>query len=550
MLRVLLLLFLFLSPFLFADEGYTVSRLKFKGDLPLPLDTIEVGETPLVSYLDGFEPKSISAQEIVEISESVVQHYNHKGIIGVSVSVDPQDIDENGYDLRKKGNNTLNFQVKLAKIHKIQSIALGDRFSGPNKQNLPQHAFLLVNAPAKELGGAIHKNLLDDYTHRLNRHPSRTVNIQLTGTSEEEGVNLDFLVKENRPMRAYYDISSRGTKGTREWLQRFGILHYQLTGKDDIFSLEYVTAAFRHVHSVTASYDRPIGQERIAHLILRGHWSEFIASQFGLFDDEFEGRQSSASLEFNKNIWQNKDFFCDLYTSCLWRQIATHMRLVGLTSKAEESFLIPSVGIRYSKNGREEKIFGSFSIEGNASDLAQTRPDRLSQLGRITKDDSFFIFRAQHKHSKYFSATSQHNLQKNEFFYDLRGSFSMKYRLIPQMQSVLGGIDSIRGYPQANVSADSMIRARSEIRRHEQPFKDTYLQGHLFLDYGRAWINRALSFEKNKSLLGTGVGLSFAVKEQIKLSADYGVALKKVETASYKISPGHQQFYSSLTILY
>ena len=71
-------------------------------------------------------------------------------------------------------------------------------------------------------------------------------------------VNLDNLVSEVRPWYAYAQVSNTGTKQTDPWRERFGFVHNQLTGNDDVLSIDYLTAGFEQSHAIVGSYELPV----------------------------------------------------------------------------------------------------------------------------------------------------------------------------------------------------------------------------------------------------------------------------------------------------
>ena len=61
---------------------------------------------------------------------------------------------------------------------------------------------------------------------------------------------LDYLVTEQKPYSAYLQVSNTGTESTGDWRERIGFIHYQMTGRDDIFSVDFITAEFDKTNTV------------------------------------------------------------------------------------------------------------------------------------------------------------------------------------------------------------------------------------------------------------------------------------------------------------
>ena len=70
------------------------------------------------------------------------------------------------------------------------------------------------------------------------------VDVVVTPTLTPASSNLDYLVEEARPWTVSSDFSNTGTESTGKDRQHFGFADYQLTGRDDVLLLDYVTSGF------------------------------------------------------------------------------------------------------------------------------------------------------------------------------------------------------------------------------------------------------------------------------------------------------------------
>lgn len=71
-----------------------------------------------------------------------------------------------------------------------------------------------------------------------------------------------------------------------------------------------------------------------------------------------------------------------------------------------------------------------------------------------------------------------------------------------------------------------------------------------FVDAVQVWHNEKLGFEDDVRLLGTGVGMEFVLKQNLRFRADWGVALKDAENGGDSVSAGSSQVHLQFTILY
>jgi hypothetical protein len=73
-----------------------------------------------------------------------------------------------------------------------------------------------------------------------------------------------------------------------------------------------------------------------------------------------------------------------------------------------------------------------------------------------------------------------------------------------------------------------------------------------FIDGGRIVQNDALQFERNYSLLSTGVGMELMLKQNITLRLDYGVVLRDLDLDDQGSGPdrGDSRLHVVFTLLY
>jgi hemolysin activation/secretion protein len=147
-------------------------------------------------------------------------------------------------------------------------------------------------------------------------------------------------------------------------------------------------------------------------------------------------------------------------------------------------------------------------------------------------------------------------------------------RLIPQEEEVVGGLFTVRGYPESVVAADSVFIASAEYRFHyprSRPHMEIEKQRKLFgkpfrwvpeAPYGKAdWdlILKAffdvgttiqtdrLGFEQDDTLIGTGVGVEIQFKQNLTLRLDWGFVLSEIEN---EVDVGDNRVHVVFTVLY
>ena len=301
-------------------------------------------------------PQKIYRSGIAAIYGQVVRYYNARSIIGVFVVVDAADIDANDNDIRPADRTTLQFIVVTSEVKQVRTVAIGNNAAGTDRVDNPRHALIRERSPlqpateGQETGrmDLLKKDALDEYVLRLNRHPGRRVDVAVSGTNEPGGVNLDYLVSESRPWYVFAQVSNTGTKQTNPWRERFGFVDNQLTGRDDILSLDYITAGFTASHAFLGSYELPfLNFDRIRYKAYVT-WNEFTASDVGQNQERFDGDQWTAGNELIANIFQRRELFVDAVGGFEFRGVETN----NLTSHThgQANYFEPYIGLNLERS--------------------------------------------------------------------------------------------------------------------------------------------------------------------------------------------------------
>ncbi|MEM1109378.1 MAG: hypothetical protein AAGH99_11900 [Planctomycetota bacterium] len=551
------------------------------------LVTIRLGD------LAGLPLDNLHASAVNAAAAAIVREFNGRGIIGVLVSPDPKEVQVDfaddgtavwGPDLRPAGTTSLNLIIRTNVVSEMRTVASGDRITDGQRVNHPLHRRVLAHSPVG-VGDLIDRRRIDDYLYDLNRHPGRNAAVAVsTGQNPAQGDTvLDYLVSEAKPWTAFFNLSNTGTADTNEWRQRFGYLNTQVTGNDDIFGIEYVTAGFSESHAVFLSYERPFADNDRLHWRAFGEFQDFEASDVGFPGADFSGTEYRAGGELIWNFWQNGPNFLDLVGGLRYESVNVDNDFAGI--EETEPFIIPYVGVGFESTTQANATTGYFGIEFNLDGLAGTDSPDLDGLGRLNADADWIKFPFSLTHSFYLepifnnddwrNITTPGSTLAHEVLLAFRGQWVPSDRLNPQAQVPIGGLFTVRGYDEAITAGDTVLIATAEYRLHiprlfaptpgqqrpvtqlfGEPFRtfpqepygsaDWDLVAKAFIDAGRTLNNDREFFEDNETLVGVGVGFDLLFKRNANFRIDYGIALEDaVETTA-----GSQQFHFSFTLLY
>lgn len=612
------------------DDGrsYPVSRfvLKYLYAHPqhpaipeLEKTEVELGQTPdgyvrprpgvptvkvrLADLADGpvevFRGSAIDA-----VIDAVLKRLNTLGVVGVYVFVSPDDVQvteqktdpDFGRDLRPVGDTNMTLEVFTGTVSKVRTLASGQRIAPTARIDHPAHRMIRERSPVQpaaspdspDRNDLVQKNEIDDYTHRLNRHPGRHVDVALStgedveveGGAKVPSVSLDYMVSENRPWTIYGQVSNTGTDETEVWRERFGFVHNQLTGNDDILALDYITGGFQDTHAFIGSYERPLFSSEYLRGRVYGTWSEYQASDVGIADGNFSGDSFSAGGELIWNFFQHRQFFLDLIGGVKWHNVEVTNDLAG--TSGEDDFFLPYLGVRAERVTDTAVTSALVNFETNISAIAGTDED-LDALGRNGADDDWvamqwdvtqsFFLEPLIGRSAWLDPNSGGATLAHEVSLTFKGQYAFGARLVPNFEQVAGGMYTVRGYPESAAAGDGVVIGSAEYRFHlpramqwkpepgtlfGQPFRwrpqqpygsaDWDLVFKAFFDVGRTIVSDAPTAEPEETLMGTGIGVELIYKRNFNLRADWGFVLNRLEADDVDV--GDSRFHILATILF
>ena len=601
----------------------------------LPLE-VRVGETAsgFVAPREGVPTQTLSIQSgpgprqafhasaIGAVNQAVIQSLQKFGLIGVYVSPHPADVDaETESDLRRPGDTLMRLVVQTGVVRRIRTVAAGDRIDSGWVIDNEIHRPIRLDSPIQPASNAapgtttlLHKDTLQDYLFALNRHPGRQVEASLAPAEGGEGVDLDYHVHESRSWFAYLQTSNTGTKQTALWQTRIGFVDRQLTNNDDILALEYMNAGLDRVHALRASYEAPFfgprrpswmkksgrepgwlawfnrdkipwwGVDRLRWR-LDGSWSQFKAS--GISKNDFDGTNWTANGTIIYNVWQYRNFFVDVSLDLGGRGIETTNETFGKTASA--LLLLPGAGLQIEKVGETSSLQAELGFSASvlplsrydAANMGRFGPDRTWQLLGWNAIFSQYLEPLLYRQAWLNPETPSTSTLAQELALGLRGQYSFGNRLIPQVTQVIGGLYSVRGYPQSTAVGDDVYIGSAEYRLHiprlfpvrqqpaeiprigafrwapQQPYgrADWDLILRVFVDAGYTRQNQPPSgvqvpTESNQLLVGAGVGIELQIMNHIHARVDAGWALHDSKDPVQPVKVGHNEIYFQFSIVY
>lgn len=581
------------------SQGYTVPSLE---DLKNPsikddIHTFALGEVELFNPTLAFSSSAINL-----ISRKIVEKVNELGVVGIYVSVDTDQINTVGEDLRAPSDLSLTLYVAASTVSFLDAVEMNP--DGEEVSLSKETKRILELSPVQEVvdeegeSNLLEKEALENYIFALNRHPSRKVDVRIRPEGENEA-SVHFLIQQVKPYRFIFNTSNSAKD---RFDNQLDFVHNQLTGNDDTLKLSGSTTDWVHKRSHIVSYEAPFVDSFRHRFEL--HWSnsEFFSTVDNFVNPDGSnkdvlGKQFALGAKLENNVYQSRDFFIDVVTDVTFRNVKSNNKL-GNFGWAEAYFLMPEVSLTFTRSTALSSLFQSISFQRGFPNIANTDQRQVNALGRGPGPDqttpisiqpsiikwntfvSFFLEPIIHPQSWNDPSTPESSTLAHEVNFSTTGQYTNEYRLPPQFKFSCGGLYSVRGYPTDMDSGDIGFNINLEYKFHlprvfniqplpelvelgttQRPFKwapsyvydrpDWDLVFKAFVDYGRLINNArkdAIPDESNYHLLGYGLGLELMIKSYLQLRADWAVAVLPIK--EHDIGRFYNRAHVTLSLVY
>ncbi|MEQ1851696.1 MAG: hypothetical protein ABMA01_08905 [Chthoniobacteraceae bacterium] len=450
-------------------------------------------DKPITLKVSDFgEPRWISAMGLADVYNSIVDRLTDRGLIGVYLmaAVNPGA----GTDLRKDTLD-IEIQVFVSEVAKIRTISRRLPFRTLDLPKLndedaidgitvkdPKHLWIKEKSPLfvsgkKKAGALLEKQRLQDYLSRLNRFPGRRVDAAINATGETGKVMLDYLIREQKQYVIYAQETNNGTRSTGEWRSRLGIEYRQLANMDDILRLEYVTTDLERLNSGVLSYQFALEKPDVLKMRVYGLYGQYSAEDVGFAGANFNGDTLTAGTAITWTPLYWRGFPLDLTMGAEFLRVSVDNEANGLQSTA--NFILPYIGVGTERVTDRFTFATNWQVKGSFDSPDQ---DTLNGLGRFESDGGFWILNGDIAASAYLEPfifgkkwgdTGKNDAQwwrgmlANEIAVSARGQYAMgNRRLIPQLELIAGGFNTVRGYPESLSVGDSGFVGSFEYRLH------------------------------------------------------------------------------------
>jgi hemolysin activation/secretion protein len=409
----------------------------------------------------------------------------------------------------------------------------------------------------------LHQSLVD-----ANSAPDITINTDLLLRTEEQAadgvkgrrfMDLNLYVDDRLPVHGAVEYKNTGTEGTEEERLIFTLQHLNLTRRDDALTLNVPLSApdFGVLRALSASYILPFQAGQGGGVSIIGGWSELNARNVvDTVNLDADGWFAGGRV-FSRLI-NSSDYLLNVAAGAVYRSIEENVRYtgLGLTDAGEVQVLPLTLSLIFSNN-RPDRLRGrnyltlmtSYNI-GDTLGITDEE-DVIAQQPAASPD--YWVQRVEASRIQSFGGTFVPRAGTYDGEWYLFGSVEAQYAdesLLSVEQMVMGGLETVRGYPERDAIGDRGVGGKLELRSPvlRGPFtkffvdrKDIeesrrqpvdYLQFVAFAD--AATVERLPSAGEPKvttDLFGVGGGLRLSLTKYTQAKLDYGWPLEETATS-------------------
>jgi hemolysin activation/secretion protein len=478
-------------------------------------------------------PAAISA-----ILRSVSELYQERGILATRAVVTAL-----GYKASLQGA-PLEIKIVEGKISKV-------RITGTEDDQVvsdAKRARILSAAPIG-VGETISAKALDGTVGMMNRFSRQQVRPVLVPDNGD--LVLEYRVKQLPEQLTSLSIDNYGAERLGRERVSFDHTRWNAFTPDDKFHLKALTTFEGNSNFVGLDYMMPLDGIASSRLAFNASYSNFVAEDVGLSGAagiDFEGNSFNLGVSWEKTLWNGTGYYLESIVGLRYLDVTQDQTSVGIP-EANTGFLLPSLGLRYSRTTPNSSLILGGRLEMNLSSLANTDTGQaLSEQGRLFAEDAFVTGSVYAASRLYLDeALTGKEGRDHELSTFVSANTSFGDRLPPSFLNVAGGFPSVRGYPLGAASGDSSLMVKLDYKYHFDKVdlggKSFGLSAAFFSDFAAVKNEDALFFEGDETLWSVGVGLEAKLNEDLRALTGYGVVLSEIDSPTQSVDTGDGEFY-------
>lgn len=469
-----------------------LTAFKIEGDNPLSPQRVE-------EVLSPFYGDEVDIERLQDAATALEDAIRELGYAFYRVNLPPQPLDSSQIILQITG-------------YEIQSISVegNNHFDRDN---------VLDSMPEMREAHSPNVQVLSRQLAISNEHPARRVQSLFTIDPTTGGLNARVRVRDVNPVSYFAWVDNTGTERTGDLRLGVGVQHSNFLRRDhnvtatattspnhlsDVrqFGIDYRVPLYRQYGQLSfIAADSTINSGQVAEVFeVRGSGTVFGLRYRWILPKREQLNHSVIFSVFDKQFDNDIDFE-DTPVGNTVRSRPIAIQYQGLWGLDDVSLGL-NAGISYNLGG---------GTDNN---------DEAYEAVRAGATNDWTVLRAG----------ASLNWKLNTWA--VSAAMDVQYTqdsLIPGEQFAIGGVRTIRGLDESELSNDEGVRLGVELW---SPEIRQGLRGVTFLDYGRVWRNGALEDEVERdSVSSIGVGLRYSPNERVRARFDLGYVLDGIDSA-------------------
>ena len=527
------------------EPRFDIRRFVFEGATLVPPAQLEAATRQFTGEKRAFA----DVQRALEVVERA---YSEAGWSAVQVVLPEQEL----------ARGEIRFQIVEAKIGRV--IVEGNKFF--------DEANIRASAPALTPGKAPNINEIARNLRIANENPAKQSTVLLRSGQEEATVDAVLRVVDEKPSKFSTTVDNSGSSQTGQVRVGLGYQNANMSGKDDVLTLQYVTAPYTNertpdgepntwhllpsnrLHIFGMGYRLPLYSSGNALDFTFGYSTVNSGTVANLFS--ITGAGTIVSARYTWNLDKIGDYEHRVALSFDWRTYDNKgvRPAGGATTQLVADITVHPLTATYLGVYRQQNSETGFSLgltrnldggnDGDRQTFCQLAPiARNNGIGDCARAD-YEIIRWSLNHNRVLGGDWQARVAFN-------GQIT-RDMLVTGEQFGVGGVDSVRGFLEREVSHDSGYRGTAEVYSPDFGGKISFIpnlrmRALVFMDWaGLARNHPGPGEQSGQSISSFGSGLRISRGTNFAMRLDYGV----VQKAGGVQRTGDSRVHASLSYIF
>ena len=456
----------------------------------------------LDQYIILYLNKEQTLGKMKSLARLITHHYQSYGFGTSRAYVPPQSIE----------NSIVTIKIVEGKVGKIS--VEGNKYYSKE---------IYEKALDLKSGAILNFKDLEQGLDNINQSSNRKAKAYLAAGVEPLTSDIVLKTEENNPLYIYYTFNNHGTKLTHRARNGVGVNHTNITGHDDTLNAAFSLAEEDAFRGESLAYSFPIQKTGTTLSLATSYSDTRLVKHFKPLD--ITGESLAVMPEISQNFIKKTDFQLN---GILGFEYMDSKTSISQTKLNVDRLRILKLGPQmiFSDPGGQTSLNGQFHL--GIPDFLGGSKDHDVRSSVANAGGDFTYYTADISRIQRFVATS---------YLTFKAGGQWTSETLPSSERFRGGgAYSVRGYPESDALGDYGYNFSAELnapvyflpKDWQVPFSNKKWVDSVrmvgFLDGASTYLRERVlpTDEKNKFLLGTGVGIRIDLGRNFSLQADLG----------------------------